>query len=278
MTDSATLVANPTAGQTKATPKEFADKLNNVVVLIGHVCILNRPTASVRGKPMLKVCLAVKRADNGFLPKKIREDGSEEPDYPWIAAAGNLATWLSENLRLGDRLTIHGALTTRNVSGNEMVLYGSLLQQLRTLLVQIQIDELLNLGAEIPVSLNHNDIPEALDAFLPQGDRAPIHQVARFLSEYLASSAKVRKRVVVEVAPISITITHRDEEKQLIAKVEPGDFEVGVLPNPTASMSDETAAPSGSEFPESTAQPSIDPTKKKKRHGKHSPIAQEPVV
>ena len=278
MTDSAALVANPTAGQTKAAPKEFADKLNNVVVLIGHVCILNRPTASVRGKPMLKVCLAVKRADNGFLPKKIREDGSEEPDYPWIAAAGNLATWLSENLRLGDRLTIHGALTTRNVNGNEMVLFGSLLQQLRTVLFQIQSDEVLNLGAEIPVFINPNDIPESLDAFLPQGDRAPIHQVARFLTEYLASSAKVRKRVVVEVAPINITITHRDEEKQLIAKVEPGDFEVGVLPSSNALLSDESSATSTIESSESTAQPAIDPTKKKKRYGKHSTKSQEPVV
>ena len=253
-------------GQPAKNPRK-KNRMNNFVALDGNICVRHDLTYSTSGKPILKFCLAVPRTEGGFLPTKVRLDGSEEPDYPWASVAGSLAQWLSNNLHVGDEVSVKGGLTTRNVDGKEMVLVGSLLEQLRLLLSQF-LDE----QGEIPVVINPYDVPESLDAVAPHGERASMGQIAKFLMQYLASNAIVRKRVITEVEILHVNITREGKRVSVPRTVASQDAEESSLANsteanPSSIIEIQAVDPSkgvlGSELPTEK--------KKKKKYPKHSP-------
>ena len=164
----------------------------NMVVVEGTVCVPPAVSVSRSGKPLLKVCLSVMRPPG--VPRKLRPDGTEDPDYPWFVIEGEEVTVLAQRIRKSDRLFLRGALTTRNVDEKTLALNGDEIQDLQTL-TGILSDYLNGVAPDVT----------SLDVLRELNQKFVVAM----------SNAETRKRVVTEVGVMSARVL-RD-------RIAPGD-------------------------------------------------------
>jgi hypothetical protein len=181
-----------------------------MVIVEGTVCVPPAVSVSRSGKPLLKVCLSVLRPPG--VPRKMRPDGNEDPDYPWFVIEGEEVTVLAQRIRKSDRLFLRGALTTRNVDEKQLALNGDEIQDLQTLT---------------------GILSDYLTGMVPDAASLDILRDLNQKFSAITHNAETRKRVVTEVGVTQARVL-RD-------RIAPGDVvDLTALPAiapPVASLS-----------------------------------------